>query len=103
MTSADCRQPFTGVRALKLFLNEDIDYARHLINCGVAAQLDLVPGAFQGFDDFSGTAAATRFRSRMIEELRKMRSDGTGTLWSESDLCRSNYFRGGNELERCEA
>ncbi len=39
-----------GVGALDLFVGEDIEYASRLIEAGVPAQLEVVPGAFHAFD-----------------------------------------------------
>lgn len=72
---------FIGVGALDLFLNEGIGYARRLINSGVATQLDVVPGAFHGFDDFSGTAVADCFRQTLISALRKGLAVKDGGKW----------------------
>jgi acetyl esterase/lipase len=39
-----------GVGSLDLFLDEDLDYARRLIDAGVPVELHLYPGAFHGFN-----------------------------------------------------
>ncbi len=39
-----------GVGTLDLFHDEDVDYARRLTAAGVPTTLDVVPGAFHGFD-----------------------------------------------------
>lgn len=39
-----------GVGTLDLFHDEDVEYARRLNDSGVPCQLDVVPGAFHGFD-----------------------------------------------------
>ncbi|BBD98381.1 alpha/beta hydrolase [Sphingobium amiense] len=39
-----------GVGAVDLFVDEDIDYARRLIDAAVPTELLVVPGAFHGFD-----------------------------------------------------
>lgn len=41
---------FIAVGALDLFVEEDIDYARRLIEVGVGAELHVYPGAPHGFD-----------------------------------------------------
>jgi acetyl esterase/lipase len=41
---------FIGVGALDLFVTEDIDYAKRLIEAGVPTELLVVPGGFHGFD-----------------------------------------------------
>ncbi len=39
-----------GVGTHDLFRDEDIEYARRLVEAGVPCQVELVPGAFHGFD-----------------------------------------------------
>ncbi|OBK26419.1 alpha/beta hydrolase [Mycobacterium asiaticum] len=39
-----------GVGTHDLFHDEDVEYARRLVEAGVPCQLDLIPGAFHGFD-----------------------------------------------------
>ncbi|MDE2111305.1 MAG: alpha/beta hydrolase [Alphaproteobacteria bacterium] len=41
---------FIGVGALDLFVDEDVDYARRLVNSAIPATLLVVPGAIHGFD-----------------------------------------------------
>jgi acetyl esterase/lipase len=41
---------FIGVGAIDLFVDEDVDYARRLVDAGVQTELIVVPGAFHGFD-----------------------------------------------------
>lgn len=41
---------FIGVGGIDLFASEDIDFARRLLEAGVPTQLNVVPGAFHGFD-----------------------------------------------------
>lgn len=41
---------FLGVGSIDLFVDEDIEYARRLINAGVSTELLVVPGAYHGFD-----------------------------------------------------
>lgn len=38
-----------GVGDIDLFVHEDIEYARRLIEVAVPVQLEVVPGAFHGF------------------------------------------------------
>jgi acetyl esterase/lipase len=47
---------FIGVGSIDLFVDEDVAYAKRLIDAAVPAELHVVPGAFHGFD---GVAAAT--------------------------------------------
>lgn len=44
------RPPGIGVGSLDLFLDEDREYARRLRAAGVDCQLEVVDGAFHGFD-----------------------------------------------------
>jgi acetyl esterase/lipase len=41
---------FVGVGAIDLFVDEDIEYARRLIDAGVSTELLVVPGAYHAFD-----------------------------------------------------
>ena len=45
-----------GVGTLDLFHDEDVAYAQRLQAAGVECELNVVPGAFHGFDVFSGKA-----------------------------------------------
>ncbi|HUD90895.1 alpha/beta hydrolase [Sphingobium sp.] len=40
---------FIGVGSIDLFADEDIDFARRLVNAGVPTELLVVPGAYHGF------------------------------------------------------
>jgi acetyl esterase/lipase len=42
---------FIGVGSLDLFVQEDIEYAKRLIEAGVPTELVVVPGGFHGFDN----------------------------------------------------
>jgi acetyl esterase/lipase len=41
---------FIGVGAIDLFVDEDIEYARRLVNAGVSCQLNVIPGAYHAFE-----------------------------------------------------
>jgi acetyl esterase/lipase len=41
-----------GVGSVDLFANEDVEYARRLLQAGVSTELHLVPGGYHGFDLF---------------------------------------------------
>jgi acetyl esterase/lipase len=59
-----------GVGTLDLFADEDIEYARRLEAAGVSCDLDVVDGAFHGFDVVHARAGVSRwFRSRQLEVL----------------------------------
>lgn len=62
---------FIGVGSIDLFVDEDIQYARRLVDAGVPVTLDLVPGAFHGFDLIPGTQVGVRFRTAMLDALRE--------------------------------
>ncbi len=63
---------FIGVGTLDLFCDEDIDYAQRLNAAGVLTELNVVPGAFHGFD---GIAAAfpvgKTFNAAKLNALRR--------------------------------
>ncbi|MDB5672707.1 MAG: nlhH [Alphaproteobacteria bacterium] len=63
---------FIGVGSIDLFVGEDIDYARRLIDAGVPTELLVVPGAFHGFDVIArDTDVARRFTEAKIAALRR--------------------------------
>jgi acetyl esterase/lipase len=43
---------FIGVGSIDLFVREDIEYAQRLIDAGVPTELQVVPGAYHGFEIF---------------------------------------------------
>ncbi len=60
-----------GVGSIDLFVEEDIAYAQRLINAGIAVELQVVPGAFHGFDVFAPEAPVTRhFMASLTNALR---------------------------------
>jgi acetyl esterase/lipase len=63
---------FIGVGAIDLFVDEDIEYARRLIAAGVATELQVVPGAFHGFDIIAkDTSIARQFTLARTAALRR--------------------------------
>lgn len=60
---------FIGVGSIDLFVDEDIDYARRLIDAGVPVRLNVVPGAFHGFDAYTGAPIAKAFRADLVAAL----------------------------------
>jgi len=48
-----------GVGSVDLFANEDVEYARRLLDAGVSTELHLVPGGFHGFDLLAPQATLT--------------------------------------------
>lgn len=61
---------FIGVGSIDLFVDEDIEYARRLIDVGVPVELNVVPGAFHGFDGLGQTALGKAFKADLHAALR---------------------------------
>jgi acetyl esterase/lipase len=63
---------FIGVGALDLFVDEDVEYARRLIDAGVPTELQVIPGAFHGFDVLVPDATVSkRFTESWMVALRR--------------------------------
>jgi acetyl esterase/lipase len=63
---------FIGVGSIDLFVEESIAYAERLKGVGVPVELDVVTGAFHGFDTFAAdTAIAKRFNAAKNAALRR--------------------------------
>src|ERR1700683_2015051 len=63
---------FIGVGALDLFVNEDVEYARRLINAGVPTELHVIPGAYHAFDlRVPDAAVSKRFSESWTVALRR--------------------------------
>lgn len=61
-----------GVGTLDLFYDEDVAYAQKLQRDGVDCELEVITGAFHGFDQFThGLSIVQAFRRSQIEALRK--------------------------------
>jgi len=65
---------YISTGALDLFLDEDLDYARRLIDCGVQTELHVYPGAIHAFEMVPDTGLAAqaamdlrRAMSRLLE------------------------------------
>ena len=70
---------YIAVGALDLFLDEDIAYAQRLADAGIATELQVIPGAFHGFDEIgAGTAISARFKAAKIEALRRAFASAAG-------------------------
>lgn len=67
---------FIAVGALDLFLVEDMDYARRLIEAGVAAELHVYPGAYHGFDVLPDAAPVRQMKRDAVAALRKVLHPG---------------------------
>jgi acetyl esterase/lipase len=61
-----------GVGAIDLFVSEDLEYARRLIEAGVPAEVLVVPGAPHGFDAIAGqTSIGKQFNTARLEAFRR--------------------------------
>ena len=63
---------YIPVGELDLFLHEDIDYARRLLEAGVPTELHTYPGVFHGFDGIApDTDIARQFTGDLEHALKK--------------------------------
>ena len=63
---------YIATGALDIFLEEDLEYARRLIGSGVPVDLEVISGAYHGFDVLAPEAAvSTRFTARLVDGLRR--------------------------------
>lgn len=63
---------FIQVGGVDLFVSEDIDYARRLNEAGVPTELQVIPGAYHGFDQLApDSPQAKQFTGAKIEALRR--------------------------------
>lgn len=61
-----------GVGSLDIFHDEDIAYAQRLTKCGVDTVLEIIPGAFHGFDVFNPRLPVVQdFRKSQMAALKK--------------------------------
>ncbi|MEP7134779.1 MAG: alpha/beta hydrolase [Chloroflexota bacterium] len=61
-----------GVGTLDVFHDEDVAYAQRLKECGIACELDVIPGAFHGFDVFDPQLPIVQnFHKAQIAALKK--------------------------------
>ena len=61
-----------GVGTQDLFHDEDVAYAQRLRACAVPCEIEIVPGAFHGFDVFDPKIPLVQaFRRSQIAALRK--------------------------------
>jgi acetyl esterase/lipase len=68
---------FIGVGAIDLFVDEDVEYARRLIDAGVPTELHVIPGAYHGFDVLVPDAAVSkRFAESWTVALRRAFATG---------------------------
>jgi len=62
---------FIAVGALDLFAQEDIEYARRLIQAGVPTELHVYPGAYHGFEMAAEAQVSMRAQHNSISALRR--------------------------------
>jgi acetyl esterase/lipase len=60
-----------GVGTFDLFHDEDVAYAKRLEAAGVAAHLEIVPGAFHAFDVFQRANVSKAFHASQVAALRR--------------------------------
>ncbi|MDI1481213.1 alpha/beta hydrolase [Polyangium sp. y55x31] len=60
-----------GVGTFDLFHDEDVEYAKRLEVAGIAVELEIVPGAFHGFDVLRRANVSKTFFARQITALRR--------------------------------
>lgn len=64
---------YIAVGGADLFVREDIDYARRLVEAGVPTELLVLPGAYHAFDRMApATRIARRFDEAKMTALRRM-------------------------------
>ena len=61
-----------GVGSLDVFYDEDAAYAQRLKECGIECEMDIIPGAFHGFDVFDPKLSIVQdFRKSQISALKE--------------------------------
>jgi acetyl esterase/lipase len=61
-----------GVGSLDIFHDEDVAFGKRLIECGIECEIEIVPGAFHGFDAFAPQLPLVQdFRNLQIAALKK--------------------------------
>lgn len=73
---ADLPPAFIALGALDLFVVEDMDFARRLIEAGVATEMHIYPGAYHGFDVLPGPAPVQQMKRDAVAALRKALQSG---------------------------
>lgn len=61
---------FIAVGSIDLFVDEDVEYARRLIDSGVSTELHVIPGAYHGFDVIPTATLGKTFRATLIAAFR---------------------------------
>ncbi len=62
---------FIGVGSIDLFVDEDIAYAKRLMDAGILTELVVMPGGFHGFDIMADAPVVQRFKAHFMAALRK--------------------------------
>jgi len=62
---------FIATGTLDLFANEDIEYARRLMNAGVPTELHVFPGAYHGFDGVPTASITKVYKAALDEALNR--------------------------------
>lgn len=63
---------FIAVGSIDLFVQEDIDYARRLVEAAVPTELLVLPGAYHGFDQAVPTAAVSHeYRAALVAAINR--------------------------------
>ena len=74
-----------GVGSLDIFHDEDSAYAQRLKECGIDCEIEVIPGAFHGFDVFDPQLALVQnFRKAQIAALKKYLSFPSSTTAGET-------------------
>lgn len=63
---------YIATGALDLFLDEDLDYARRLVDCGVRTELHVYPGAIHAFEMVPGTTLAEQAATDLRRGLTRL-------------------------------
>lgn len=68
---SDLPPTWIGVGAIDLFVDENIEYARRMVNSGVPCEFHIVPGAFHGFDHAIDASVSKQFNDQKLVALRR--------------------------------
>lgn len=69
---ADLAPAWIGVGNLDLFFDEDLDYARRLVDAGVPVELHTYPGAFHGFNMMGDARVSRAFARDMLHGAARL-------------------------------
>lgn len=62
---------FMAVGSIDLFVDEDVEYARRLLDSGVMTELHVIPGAYHGFDLIPTPTLGKNFHSTLLDAFRR--------------------------------